>query len=302
MAQQNLNKSETTDDWEEMVYGKCYKDDPTDEERASDLLETDRWDDYEQKWGMKPNGQVNVYKQTDYGTTEDWEEMVYGKWYDKPVPVISKRKQAGRAALQGFGVAFEKSFLRNGIGKASVAHGAESKTPDISKYVEEIPGLKLKVCAVDANASTGSRTAAASVCPTGANAMACASGAEANASAALIEGLIEATARAVAGEAKASAGVGLAQLGAFAEASVSGAKAEVDVSNVPYAQAQASVLAAGAQTGASWKYTGASAGASLAEASAGPFAVRAGFKFGAGVRNGVPEVDLGLVTVPCSIM
>ena len=51
MAQQNFNKSETTDDWEEMVYGKCYKDDPTDEERAADLLETDRWDDVRTKMG-----------------------------------------------------------------------------------------------------------------------------------------------------------------------------------------------------------------------------------------------------------
>ena len=52
----------------------------------------------------------------------------------------------------------------------------------------------------------------------------------------------------------------------------------------------------------SWDYTGAAVAASLGEARAGPFAARAGVKFGAGVRNGVPEVDLGPVTVPCSIM
>ena len=52
----------------------------------------------------------------------------------------------------------------------------------------------------------------------------------------------------------------------------------------------------------SWKYTGASAGAHFGEAKAGPFGVRAGVKFGAGIRNGIPEVDLGPVTAPCSVM
>ena len=53
----------------------------------------------------------------------------------------------------------------------------------------------------------------------------------------------------------------------------------------------------------SWKYTGASVEASAGEARAGPFAARAGVKFGAGFRNGVPEVDLGPVTVSaCSVI
>ena len=60
--------------------------------------------------------------------------------------------------------------------------------------------------------------------------------------------------------------------------------------------------AANAETGVSWDYTGAAVAASFGEARAGPFAARAGVKFGAGVRNGVPEMDLGPVTVPCSIM
>ena len=53
-----------------------------------------------------------------------------------------------------------------------------------------------------------------------------------------------------------------------------------------------------AETGASWDYTGVNVGASLGEARAGPFAVRAGLKFGVGVRNGVAEVDFGPFTVP----
>lgn len=69
-----------------------------------------------------------------------------------------------------------------------------------------------------------------------------------------------------------------------------------------FASAGLQHLGAEAETGASWDYTGANVGAALGEARAGPLAVRAGVKFGAGVRNGVPEVDLGPVTLPCSIM
>merc|ERR1711962_1762935 len=46
---------------------------------------------------------------------------------------------------------------------------------------------------------------------------------------------------------------------------------------------------------------GATAGVHAAEARAGPFAVRAGVKFGMGMRHGVPEMDLGPVTFPCCI-
>ena len=285
----------------------------TNEEKASNLASAAHWNDSQGKWRTEPCREVNVYTHSQCGTEGERKVKLNGEWQTRPVPKSTKQtnwtknqrnfaKAGGRAALQGIGVAAEKSFLRNEIGKAAVAHKAESETPDIAKHVDEIPGLKLKVLAVDAGASTGSRTAAASACPVGANAMACASGAEANASAALIEGVVEAQARAVAGEAQASAGVGLSCLGAFAGASVSGAKAEVGVSNVPFAQAGVSVIGAGAETGISWKYSGASAGAHLAEARAGPLAVRAGVKFGAGIRNGVPEMDLGPVTVPCSIM
>ena len=84
------------------------------------------------------------------------------------------------------------------------------------------------------------------------------------------------------------------------EASATAAKVEVGVTNVPLAQASATGPEAKAEAGASWKLFGASAGAYAGEAQAGPFAVRAGFKVGASVRNGIPEIDMGPVT--CSIM
>ena len=59
------------------------------------------------------------------------------------------------------------------------------------------------------------------------------------------------------------------------------------VAKVEAANASASGPGAEAETGVSWKYTGASAGAHLGEAQAGPFAVRAGFKFGIGFRYDV---------------
>lgn len=46
----------------------------------------------------------------------------------------------------------------------------------------------------------------------------------------------------------------------------------------------------------------ASAGAHLAEANAGPFAVRAGAKFGGGVEGGIPVLHAGPVSAPCSVM
>ena len=76
---------------------------------------------------------------------------------------------------------------------------------------------------------------------------------------------------------------------------------EAGIAHTPL-QAHVQGPAAGAEAGASWDYAGVGVGASLAEARAGPFAARAGVKIGIGCRNGVPEVDLGPVTSPCSIM
>ena len=80
--------------------------------------------------------------------------------------------------------------------------------------------------------------------------------------------------------------------------SVTTAKVEAGLSNIPLANTSAEGPGAGADAGVSWKYTGASAGVHFGEAKAGPFGVHAGVKFGAGIRNGIPELDLGPVTVP----
>eukprot|EP01083_Nonionella_stella_P276047 937766_1 len=95
---------------------------------------------------------------------------------------------------------------------------------------------------------------------------------------------------------------------ASADASVIGVRAQADATVV---KAQAgfkgtpiNVSASGpsAKAGAACRLDDieASAGAYLAEATAGPFAVREGVKFGAGVKNGVPFVDAGPVS--CLIM
>ena len=70
-------------------------------------------------------------------------------------------------------------------------------------------------------------------------------------------------------------------------------KTTVGMKNTPL-QAQVEVGKVGGQAGVGWKHTGASVGASVAEARAGPFEARLGLKFGIGMSNGVPEVDLGL--------
>lgn len=84
------------------------------------------------------------------------------------------------------------------------------------------------------------------------------------------------------------------------EASAVLTKVEAGITHVSFAQVSASGPGANAETGVSWKYTGASAGAYAGEARAGPFAARAGVKFGVEIRNGVPEADLGPVS--CSVM
>lgn len=64
------------------------------------------------------------------------------------------------------------------------------------------------------------------------------------------------------------------------------------------------VLSAGAGAEASLESLtlSASAGAHLAEANAGPFAVRAGAKFGGGLEGGIPVLHAGPVSAPCSVM
>ena len=168
-----------------------------------------------------------------------------------------------------------------------------------SATATEVVGVKVAHAA--AGAGVGKAAASASANPLQAKAGAAAYGPNANAKAALVEGIVEASAEAYVGKAAAEAGFGIEHLGAYAKAEAVTARAGAGVAHTPL-QAHAQGPAAGAETGASWDYAGGNVSASLGEARAGPFAVRAGVKFGAGIRNGVPEVDLGPVSVPCSVM
>lgn len=161
--------------------------------------------------------------------------------------------------------------------------------------------IGMKVAHAGAGAGVAKATAGASANPLQAKAGAAAYGPSANAKAALVEGIVEASAEAYVGKAAAEAGVGIEHLGAYAVAEAVTARAGAGIAHTPL-QTHAQGPAAGAETGASWDYTGGNVSASLGEARAGPFAVRAGVKFGAGIRNGVPELDLGPVSVPCSVM
>lgn len=208
-------------------------------------------------------------------------------------------KEIAPVAAKMVGTAADKVFLANGLG-TKTGREANAEKVRCETYVAEEAGLRF--LSADAEAKAGHASSGTSVTPIQAEANAKACGAEAGASAALIDDVIEAGARAVAGEAKARAGAGLKDLGAHAEASAMLAHVEAGLTHVPFAQVSASGPGAKAETGVSWKYTGASVGAHAGEARAGPFAARAGVKFGVGMRNGVPEVDLGPVTAPCSVM
>jgi len=94
----------------------------------------------------------------------------------------------------------------------------------------------------------------------------------------------EAGAEATVGKATARVGTGLKALDKHLQVGVSaptaGAKAEASLETLTLSGA---------------------VGASAGEASAGPFAVRAGVKVGGGIEGGVPVVHLGPVSTPCCI-
>lgn len=148
-----------------------------------------------------------------------------------------------------------------------------------------------------AEAGVGKAEYKVSLTPTQYSAEASAEGPNAAASAALVEGLWDASAKVSAGKAEASADFGTKNLGALAKAEAVAGRAEIGIRNTPL-HAHAQGPSVGAEAGISWDYTGANVGGSLGELKAGPFAIRAGLKFGKGIRNGVPEIDLGPVTVP----
>lgn len=232
---------------------------------------------------------------------KEWHETKRDKVPGKPNPPTVKEvaKETGILAVQEIGVAADQILLCKGIGVKADTSVTMYETKPAEAHVTEL--CNKKILAVSAGARALHASASASATPVGVHASAKANVAEAYATAAIVEDIIEANARAVAVEAAAYAGVGLADLGAKAEVAVTVAKVEAGISNTPL-QASAEGPGANAEAGVSFNYAGASAGAHVGEARAGPFAVRAGVRIGAGIRYGVPEVDVGPLTVPCSIM
>ena len=132
----------------------------------------------------------------------------------------------------------------------------------------------MKVAHAEAGAGVANATAKAYANPFQAKAAAGAYGPNAGAKAALVSGIVEAGAEAYVGKAAAEAGFGIEHLGAYATAEAVTARAGAGIAHTPL-QAHAQGPAAGAETGVSLDYAGANVTASLAEARAGPFAVRA---------------------------
>lgn len=232
---------------------------------------------------------------------KEWHETKRDKGLGKPNPPTVKRvaRETGEWVVKGMGVAADKILLCNGIGVKADTSVTMYETKPAEAHVTEL--CNIKILAVSAGARALNASASASATPFGVRASAKANVAEAYATAAVVEDILEANARAVVAEAAAHAGVGLADLGAKAGAAVTVAKVQAGISNTPL-QASAEGPGANAEAGVSFNYAGASVGAHVGEARAGPFAVRAGVRFGAGIRHGVPELDMGPLTVPCSIM
>lgn len=84
-------------------------------------------------------------------------------------------------------------------------------------------------------------------------------------------------------------------MGVSAKADATVAKASAGIECTPLT-AEASTLGANTSASFGFKNIGASAGAHLVEAQAGPFGIRAGVKFGVSLKYGVPNVDLGPVS------
>jgi len=213
----------------------------------------------------------------------------------KDPEVRNKLKQeAKKAAVGGAGKGLNKLYKDMG---AQVETSVEERVLSVSTKTEMDGFEHMNACA---GAGLAKADASAFANPTLAKAEAGARGPHAETKAALIDGVFEAKASADAAKVGAKATVGHENLGAYAKAEAVAGKVEAGITHTPF-QVSAQGPSAHAETGASWDYTGVNVGASLGEARAGPFAVRAGLKFGVGVRNGVAEVDIGPVTVPTGL-
>ena len=231
-------------------------------------------------------------------------------------PRVNERSSTTLASAEAFKIS------RNGVGAASGASVAEACAS--ADFLHGLIGVKANASAAKSSAgasgtlsdeqketphfgpqvnqrfsTTLASAEAFKISKNGVGAAAGASAAEAGASADFVNGVIGVEVNTSA--AKASAGASASVMGFEAKANAHVAKPQCGVKNTPL-QVSVNAIEAGAHAGASIRYLGASVGVYLTEAKAGPFAVRAGVKFGAAIQNGVPVIDVGPVTTPCSIM
>ena len=100
---------------------------------------------------------------------------------------------------------------------------------------------------------------------------------------------------------EAQAGAVAGVLGVKASANATVGRVSAGLANTPItASAEGPGAAAGAGLHAG--HIGAYAGAHFGEVAAGPFAARAGVKFGGGIENGIPILHAGPASAPCCIM
>jgi len=268
--------------------------------KARQVIEFDKLDSNSRikRLGVKPEDDCQVH----WGKKglREWKQERIGQQQQNTRAKVKKlaKDNASAVGRQGVNIASDQFWKKVGAHKSADA-AKFSHHAHTSATATDFIGMK--VAHAEAGAGVAKATASASANPLQAKAGAGAHGPNAGAKAALVEGIVEAGAEAYVGKAAAEAGVGIEHLGAYAVAEAVTARASAGIAHTPL-QAHAQGPAAGAETGVSWDYTGGNVSASLGEARAGPFAVRAGVKFGAGIRNGVPEMDIGSVSVPCSVM
>ena len=237
------------------------------------------------------------------------EKLHFGPRVNESASITLASAEAFKISKYGVGAASGASaaeagasadFLHGVIGvKANVskAKASAGASGTLSGKQKEKPNFEPRV---NESASTTLASAEAfKISKYGVGAASGASVAEAGASADFVNGVIGVEANASA--AKASAGASASVMGLEAKANAHVAKLQCGVKNTPL-QVSVGAIEAGAHAGASVRYVGASLGVYLAETKVGPFAVRAGVKFGAAIENGIPVIDVGPVTTPCCII
>ena len=241
-------------------------------------------DEQQEKLHFGPR--VNASASTTVASAEAFKISKYGVG----AAAGASAEEAGASAgfLPGvIGVKANASAAKASAGASSTLSGKQKEKPHFGPRVNESASITL------------ASAEAFKISKYGVGAASGASVAEAGASADFVNGVIGVEANASA--AKASAGASTSVMGLEAKANAHVAKLQCGVKNTPL-QVSVGAIDAGAHAGASVRYVGASLGVYLAETKVGPFAVRAGVKFGAAIENGIPVIDVGPVTTPCCII